>query len=147
MSISDLKKEYEGQSTWAMVLLSIVTIGFYLPFWLFERYKVFNEIAGQEIISRSYVVWTLIVGTVAEGCVSAGNLLLFDFENEKMAEYFWSMSDILNFAFAIMCIMAAFKIGKVLEDKSGIKLNKILLVIFNLFYIHHSLSKIEGKKK
>ncbi|MEA3512786.1 MAG: hypothetical protein U9R37_04205 [Campylobacterota bacterium] len=58
--ISSLTDEI-GMKTWHLLALGMVSFGIYYIIWLLDRYKVFNEIANTEIISRNFIVYISIL--------------------------------------------------------------------------------------
>ena len=138
--ISDLKNEI-GQKTLNMFLLGWVTLGIYYIIWLVERYKVFNRIAGKEIVSRNYIIWIAALMGISS---------IFSYAGNPMVELFGSAIDMV---WGIMFIITAFKISKAIDEyytkefKLDLSFNKFYLVIFNLFYINYCINELEEIEK
>ena len=126
-----------GMKTLHLVLLAIASAGIYLIVWLVERYKVFNEMAGKEIISKDFIATISILMGISGILASSLDYTLASF------------AFFINIAVGIMFIVAAFKISKAMEYfyaknfKLDLKFNKFYLVIFHLFYIDYYINKLE----
>ena len=62
----DAFKAFERFSTWWVFLLGIVTLSFYLPFWMYTRTQVLNRLPGVEPIGDEFVVITVVLYILAE---------------------------------------------------------------------------------
>lgn len=125
-----------GMKTLHLVLLAIASGGIYLIVWLVERYKVFNEMADKEIISKDFIATISILMGISGFLSSLGG---------DTIALFASLVDI---AWGIMFIVMAFKVSKTMEDfyakkfKLDLKFNKFYLVIFNIFYINYCVNEL-----
>jgi hypothetical protein len=134
MNIMEMKQEL-GEKTAGMLLLTIVTGLFYYVIWFLERYKTFNKIAKEEIISRNYVIGMAV-------------LLGLHYLAIIMTDY----GGPFVLLFLVVVIAPCFRIAAALEQhytselNAELKFNRALLVIFNIFYIAYffnGLSKVE----
>lgn len=125
-----------GMKTLHLVLLAIASGGIYLIVWLVERYKVFNEMADKEIISKDFITTIAILMGISKMLASSLNYNLA------------SLAFFINIAVGIMFIVAAFKISKAMEYfyaknfKLDLKFNTFYLVIFDLFYINYYINEL-----
>jgi len=55
---------FERFSTWYVLLLAIVTLGLYIPYWLYSRTKVLN-VQSEDQISSGFVWATLLLYVLA----------------------------------------------------------------------------------
>lgn len=131
MKVLDMKKEL-GEKTAIMVVLTIATGLFYYVIWFLERYKSFNKIAKEEIITRNCVLGMAI-------------LLGIHYLAIVMTPY----GGPFILLFLVVAIAFSFRIADVLEryyevelDQS-LKFNRALLVVFNIFYINYFFMGIE----
>ncbi|MCD6533282.1 MAG: DUF4234 domain-containing protein [Deltaproteobacteria bacterium] len=136
MEISDLKTEI-GQKTINMVLLGLATLGIYYIIWLIERYKVFNKLAGKEVISRNFIIWIAAMMGISS---------IFSYAGDPSVE---AIGSLLDLVWMIMCIIVSFKYSKIMDEyyakefKLDLKFNKFYLIIFNIFYINYCVNELE----
>ncbi len=125
-----------GMKTWHVLALGMVTFGIYYIIWLLDRYKVFNEMANSEIISRNFIVSIAILMGIS--------LLLGSLGDPTIALF----ASLIDLAWGIMLIMMSFKVSKTMEDfyaqkfKLDLKFNKFYLVLFNIFYINYCVNEL-----
>ena len=133
-----------GEKTSIMVILSIFTFGIYYFVWLSERRKEINKIAGTEIINNKMV----IAAALCAGLSIILQTIILTIDGDFPIDIFF------NFAYSILIIMIAWNIGRWLElyvaqeYKIDLKVNKILIILFNLLYINYlfnDLTNIEAK--
>lgn len=46
-------------SVWLMIGLTIVTLGLYLPYWMYTRTKMFNEVIGDEDVNQIFTTFAV----------------------------------------------------------------------------------------
>jgi hypothetical protein len=125
MEIMDMKKEL-AEKTIVLLPLTIVTGLFYYVIWFLERYKTFNKIAKEEIISRNYIIGMAV-------------LLGLHYLAIIMTDY----GGPFVLFFLVVVIASSFRIATALEQhyksklNQELKFNRTLLVIFNIFYINY----------
>jgi hypothetical protein len=135
MNISDLKNEI-GQKTVNMISLVIASFGVYAIVWIVERYKVFNRLAGKEVVSNKLIIWT----TIVFGLNAAMS---------RLGPKFILIMFIAQIALFVFYVIIAFKFAKVMDEfyakefKLDLKFNKFYLIIFNLYYINYSINELE----
>lgn len=139
MKISDLKTEIGHFKTLNMVLLAIVTAGGYFILWLTERYKIFNRIAGKEIVSRNFIIWVAAL---------MGLSIYLDIAATE-AEGLQALSSLVDLAWGIMLIVMSFKTAEAMElyfaknFQAQVKFNKFYLIIFNIYYINYMINALD----
>lgn len=133
-----------GEKTSIMVILSIFTFGIYYFVWLSERRKEINKIAGAEIINNKMVISAALCAGLS--IILQTIILAIDGD--------FPIDILFNSAYSILIIMIAWNIGRWLElyvaqeYKIDLKVNKILIILFNLLYINYlfnDLTNIEAK--
>ena len=93
-----------GMKTWQVLALGIVTFDIYYIIWLLDRYKIFNEMANNEIISRNFIVSIAILMGISS--------LLGSLGDPKIA----SIASLIDFAWSIMLVIMSFKVSKTMEE-------------------------------
>lgn len=137
MEIMDMKNKL-GEKTASMLLLTIVTGLFYYVIWFLERYKTFNKMAKEEIITRNCVLGMAI-------------LLGIHYLAIIMTNY----GGPFVLLFLVVIIAFSFRIATALEQyyeselNQTLKFNRALLIVFNVFYINYffmGLEKVEPRQ-
>jgi len=120
-----------------MVLLSIFSLGFYMGVWMLNRK---NDI--QQLSTRNYISFGLwIFFTVGLFLFLSLNIL----KNFIFTEYGFLLIDsydtIFTFFYIGLVNYSAFRLAELLEKKTDLKFNKVLLTFFNVFYIQFKVNK------
>ncbi len=124
-----------------MVLLSIISLGFYMGVWMLNRKNDIQQLSTRNHIS--FGLWRLF--TVGLFLFLSLNIL----KNFIFTEYGFLLIDsfdtIFTFFFIGLVSYSAFRLAELLEKKTDLKFNKVLLTFFNVFYIQFKVNK-EYKK-
>lgn len=138
MNPMELKKEF-GESTLKVVILAIISYGIYYFIWIADRRKKLNELAGKEVFNFNL----LIAAAVCLG------LSFFIAIIRLYSAGDTGYSIIFSIAYGILIIIIAWNIASFLElylsqnYKIDVKLNKVLVVIFNIFYINYYFNNLD----
>lgn len=122
-----------GESTIKVIILGIVTFGIYFFIWIAERRRELNKLAGQEIFNNNL----LIAAAIFSGLSTFLSMVQIAMTGDT------SVSDIFSFVYSILIVVIAWKLGKwfelycAKEFKVDVKVNKFLLIIFNIFYLNY----------
>ena len=54
-----MNKPVDKKSVWLVILLSIVTLGTYIPYWLYQRLDAFNQLKSREKLDKTIVTAVL----------------------------------------------------------------------------------------
>lgn len=136
-------KDMFNETTFNFFILNAITSNTYLVFWLLERYKIFNQMAGRTIVSRTMLIVLLVLIT-APSAMLASYILNYGAGGEV---YF--ILSILAIAWVVPYYMIVFSVSKAMQffylDKFGVdlKFNTFYLVIFTLFYINYIINDLE----
>jgi len=138
-----------------IIILTILTLGIYLPIYLDHARRQLNIIAGQEVIKPLYVqaaAVTLGAYYFMSRLISVAAMLAAMFGAEDMTFVAFLAVDFLAnllcmTLFAGLIIFLSFKFRKILEDyarTAGLELqmNPLFTAFFNLFYINYSVHKL-----
>ena len=144
MSITDLKNEV-GESTLRMYFIWLATNGIYAIIWVFERYKIFNKMAGKEVVSRDL----LLAMTVALGLSSLFTYFSAMSENLEDAYILLIISGLAWVVWYVITVIISFRFAKIMDEfyakefKLDLKFNFFYLLIFNFFYINYCVNELE----
>ena len=136
-------KDMFNETTLNFLFLNAITSNTYLVFWLIERYKIFNQMAGRTIISRTMLIVLLVLITLPSAILAS---YLLNYEADGGLYFLLS---ILSIAWIVPGYMIVFSISKTMQffylDKFGVdlKFNTFYLVIFGLFYINYMINDLE----
>lgn len=143
MKISNLKEEF-GEKTIYFLLLNLVTGGSYSYIWLIERYKIFNELFGKNVVSRKKILY------LASLWGMYGLLHTFSLISKGGFSYMFSLVGLLIcICWIVEMMMLGLKLGKELDIyyvktfKVDLRINKFYLITFNLFYINYCINELD----
>jgi len=142
-----------GESMATLIILTIISAGIYPIKWLAERYKEWNELAGKKIYNNQLFIAVIICQGLSIIFPSIGNLFFVDTVTPgtstiSIANTFFIFGKLSIRIGGVLMIIIAWKIGKWFESycekefKLNIKVNKILLILFNIFYLNYLFLKL-----
>lgn len=133
---------FERFSTWYVFLLAIVTLGVYLPYWLYSRTKVLNAQSEDQISSG--FVWTTILLYALALCTSIASAAV----GQELAELVLLDSGVSLVANVFM-IVWAFKFRNRLQKLIAplqLKTNPILTFLFQTLYMQYKVNEAIDKQ-
>jgi hypothetical protein len=147
-----------AEKTGTLVLLSIATGGFYLLLYLMKNYKLFNKSTHSETISKTLIISAAIaygisgyLNSLALSAVGGPFDNLFEFRSAlDTASGLSALSGIAVLAYSAILVVMAFNMGKALERyalkefRIDLKLNKIYLFMFTIFYINYAINDLDN---
>ena len=139
------------RSVWLMVLLLIVTLGFYYPIWFLRRRKGLNRLDS----SRKLRLWpfalfaTYFVGAFLLGLVPRRTV------GEIFGFGVWDYLRALQLGMGIMMIVQCFRMKDIIEDhaqgpddaprdelfRPPVKLSGLMTFFFSIFYLQYAINK------
>ena len=122
---------------WLMVLLSIISLGFYMGLWVLNRKEDMKELRKSHHIP--FLLWT--VATILL-CVFAFLTIFNKFIFTEIGYlYVESFDTIFAFFFIGLLYYSTFRIREIIEGVSSISYNKYLLFFFHIFYIQYKVNR------
>ncbi len=122
---------------WLMILLSVLSLGFYLGFWLLNRKKDLNVLQPNHHIP--FTLWTIsTVLLIVFFFLNTFNHFIFSNIGYLYVE---SIDTIFTFFFVGLLYYSAFRIREIIEGTSTITFNKYLLFFFHIFYIQYKVNR------
>ncbi|RDU34756.1 hypothetical protein DRW41_21925 [Neobacillus piezotolerans] len=137
---SFLRPSIRMAPVWLTVLLSILTLGIYYPYWLLKRRDEVNRLAGKKIIHK-WVPWlVLILYSVSALVFTIGPFFL-----NEIAIMLYEYIDNLITVFGVSCIIwYSFRIREVLLEKmEDESINGILTFFLTIWYLQYKINKME----
>ncbi|MCG7344232.1 hypothetical protein MHZ92_08810 [Sporosarcina sp. ACRSL] len=127
---------------WLMILLSVLSLGFYLGFWLLNRKRDLNALQSTNHIP--FTLWTIsTVLLIVFFFLNTFNHFIFSNIGYLYVE---SMDTIFTFFFIGLLYYSAFRIRELIEETSTITFNKYLLFFFHIFYIQYKVNQNTAAK-
>ncbi len=124
-----------------MLLLSIITLGIYIPFW-FRRNKKVTDTFPQEKKLSGGLISLLIFLTIAM-IFTAGKLTL----NGKVYTLnYYGIKHVFRYAELLLIIFLSFNLRSVLQSQFSANLNPILTFFLGPLYLQHKINSILEKQ-
>lgn len=122
---------------WLMVILSIISMGFYMGIWMLNRKKDVQQLNSVNHVP--FYLWS----------ISTILLIVFFFLNvfrhfiftDIGYLYVESFDIIFSFFFVGLLYYTVFRMRELIESTSSIKYNQFLLFFFHIFYIQYKVNQ------
>lgn len=122
---------------WLMVILSIISMGFYMGIWMLNRKKDVQQLNSVNHVP--FYLWS----------ISTILLIVFFFLNvfrhfiftDIGYLYVESFDIIFSFFFVGLLYYTVFRMRELIESTSSIKYNQFLLLFFHIFYIQYKVNQ------
>lgn len=138
----NLSEIYTRFSAWAVLGLSIITLGIYSVFWLYGRSKAINAVSD-EPIGAAFVNTTIVLFVLSSLNTITGFFDIIPPDNVGLV----LMSSIISFASSIMIIVWVFKIRDRIHLYSGREkgdsawAGPILTFFLNILYLQYKINQ------
>lgn len=133
-----LKAKIRHTPVWRTVLLSLITFGVYLPFWLLTRRQEVNRIAGTTVMKKRFIIMILVgyifsalMYTVGPFFINEVALMLYDYIDIFIT--YFGLAVILFYSFRIRSVL--------MKEEGGEPINAILTFIFTIWYLQYHINK------
>ena len=143
MGIDKKLEPFKKQSMWALIGLTIVTLTFYLPFWMSKQSQIINQQLGKTFIHGSWFWVSLLATTVSFGMIPV-EIITND------AQWALGVSNVFEKFDVLLTLIWAFKIrsgmNELLESNSSDRnwYSGVWTFLFTVFYLQYKLNKIKG---
>lgn len=137
-----MNKPVERKSVWMVILLSIVTLGIYVPYWLYQRLDAFNQMKSTEKLDKSTVMAVLVMYslTTVMYIVSTISEILYP-ENISFVTNIDNVGSVIDFISTIMMLYLAFRTRKVIEDHFKVTLSGVATFFFSIYYLQYKINQ------
>lgn len=139
-------KEFPRFTTWAVVGLSIITLGIYTFYWLYSRTKILNRLLPENKIA-GWLPIAAIVTLIAYYVVSIAVPFLAS-ASPELAAGLGGLSLIVNIAYIVFYLMWVFGFRSRLNQLSGSNkgdifwLGGILTFFINVYYFQYKINQM-----
>lgn len=135
---SFLKPKVRYTPVWITLVLSFVTLGIYLPYWLLTRREEVNRIAGKTVISKKIPV-LILVGYIFSNIVF---IIGPFFINEIAMMLFEYVDTLITYFGLIFIVFYSFRIRSVLlNGNQADSINGVLTFLFTIWYLQFHINK------
>ncbi len=135
------------------ILLTIITLGFYIPYWFLSRLKTINELQSEKKLSSGMIIVAIILFIAAFiSAMVSGFMEVIDDGPTSVSNIFDKLSTILNLAGNIMLIIRAFEVRRILRDhyngylKQNITLSGVgsglATFFFGVWYLQYKINRL-----
>lgn len=137
-----MNKPVERKSVWMVILLSVVTLGIYIPYWLYQRLDAFNQMKSTEKLDKNIVMAVLVMYslTTVMYIVSTISEMMYP-ENISFVTNIDNVGSVIDFVSTIMMLYLAFRTRKVIEDHFKITLSGVATFFFSIYYLQYKINK------
>ncbi|WP_075618562.1 DUF4234 domain-containing protein [Paenisporosarcina indica] len=120
-----------------MILLSFFSLGFYMSVWWLKRKDDIRQLSEKNYIPFGW--WKFFaLGLFMFLLLNILRAFIFTDYGFLVIE---SFDTIFTFFFIGLLNYSSFRLAETLESKTDIRFNRILLTLFNLFYIQFKVNK------
>jgi hypothetical protein len=140
MTAQEFQEEF-GESTLRLFLLGFLTFGIYYFIWFADKRRGMNKLANREIYDANLLIYAAIC---------SGLPFVLNSLHIVITAPFILISELV---YSIIMLMIAWKVGKWFDEFSkrwwgiDLKVNSILLVIVNIFYLNYLINKAAQMEK
>ena len=127
--------EIPKTDVWVTVVLTIATVGFYIPYWFWTRLPYLNQLKTKSRINPATII---ILGILI---ISS---LLFDFGLDlKMIEVSEStrmMSRVLSLSLNLIVLFQSFRVRRMLADHFLLERSFFWTFLFQIYYLQYVIN-------
>jgi hypothetical protein len=117
------------RNVWSLLFLTLITLGFYVPFWYIENYL--KHKAGNFLI----VIFAFFLTSSF-----FAHLLLYQYNN-TIGLAIWLTLDILTFLLSLILILKLR--ATIIKENPEIEINLILTFLFGIFYVQYQINQLD----
>ncbi|MDQ7015774.1 MAG: DUF4234 domain-containing protein [Gammaproteobacteria bacterium] len=134
-TITDLKDQVDTK-TLNFVLLSIATAGIYPILWLYNNFRVIDNVTGAQTANNNFIIWIAV-------CMGLSGA--FSGNGDETLDV---IGGILSIAGGILYIVWAFRARKALQEyalnehKIDLRMNGFYTFGFNVYYINYCINDL-----
>ncbi len=142
-----MNKPVDKKSVWLVILLSIVTLGTYIPYWLYQRLDAFNQLKSREKLDKTIVTAVLAMycfTTVLYICTSIYELF---YPGNLVFEKIDQVGRVIDFVSSITMLYLTFIVRKIIEDNFKTKLSGVATFFFSIYYLQFRINKELSKSE
>lgn len=121
------------------ILLSLVTLGIYIPYWFLSRRDLFNSFNSKEKVSYSLPLFVLILYSFSAIMLVATFL---QFLSEPVAAIYQYCDTIISYLGIVITLLLSFRVRAILNDYFDHKeVSAVLTFFFNIWYLQYKINQ------
>lgn len=136
-----MKTPFERKSIWALIGLTIITLGLYQVFWFINRTDAINKFSRSEKLNKNVFIAALVLVVIS---------LVLDiysgFSAETIKVVLNNFSGVFQIVGSIIIIVQAFTVRKIFNDKyegkKGIHFNAFWTFFLTYIYLQYKINEI-----
>jgi len=134
---------FRRQSVWALIGLTVITLGFYALLWLFRQTLVSNRLLPEDRISNGFVISFVSISVLIT--LTIITVLIFADDRASARELSKFLSDINFILILVWTFRIRNRINKLLDvsDFNPYRLNVIWTVLFGIFYLQYKINSLQ----
>ncbi len=138
-SLPDAHPELRRTSVLLMILLTLVTLGLYIPYWFLSRRRAFVQMAP-EADSVNILTFAVAAGTAVAWVLGFLSGLLVGVSAPSTPLQQWTT--MFDFGSRVLTIILSFQIKSILEGNHPERLSALGTFFLSLFYLQYKINRI-----
>ena len=131
-------KEFERRSIVNILILSIITLGLYIPLWLLRYREAFNGLNSERKLTRGPLIISFFI-------------ILLEVPYILVSFFYWivPIDPMLDFGLQtfyllgyIIILVYSFKARNILIEHYGVEISPILTFFFSIFYLQYKINQV-----
>ena len=138
------EKTFKKISIWLMLVLSIITVGIYVPIWFLFRRDALNRLSASEKLGSSAAIFVLVIY-----CISAIFLPVRIFSSNANIIIALDMIDnLITLVGIIITLYLAFTVRGILDEHYNehlgmdLPFSKVWTFFFTIFYLQYKMNRL-----
>lgn len=130
---------FKKTSVLMTVLLSLVTLGIYIPYWFLSRRDTLNTFKSNEKMSYSLPLFTLILYSFSAVMVPAA---FFIWLSEPIVAIYQYIDTIVTYLGLGIILFLSFRARAILNDYfDHTEVSALLTLLFNIWYLQYKINQ------
>jgi len=143
VEVDAMANNFKKQSLLSVILLSIITLGIYIPFW-FKKIKKVTDTFPTKELSRIKIMVLMITSFLAP--IFSFTLSISVNNIEKVySTNFYGIGYILNILRGLLIIFLSFNLRSILQKQFNVKLNGVLTFFLGPIYLQYKINSLVDK--
>ena len=133
---------FKRESVFLTIILAIITLGTYIPFWFLKRRKKLNQVGSEERISfvtpfLLFILYGIIALTVIPVNFYTSGFILIYYQYIDMVITYLGITITLYLTFQVRNIL--------MHNVENISVNHLLTFFFHIFYLQYKINKLQSE--
>ena len=122
----------QKKSVFAIIILSIVTLGVYVPVWFLKQRNALNNLNSEKKIN--WDPYILLIFSIISIILIVPTIIIGGWVN--------IISDIINWAIAINIILLSFSVRRILKEHYNIDISGLATFFLSIWYLQYKINKL-----